>query len=279
VNIYSPRLADLRAREGTLFSAPAPAPVYIVERDPNFVHWRRWILSADAFNYYGLSGGAIKAWSTATVNSYGNTAHVHPYKSMYVGRWNQQLVCDPIVGYCDYAGWITLREDRNYNPVTCPDCAANWGGAIDGALGTWNNKPTTARFTSQAPSGSNQVHFSANNYPNVTWAGKTDFYNASFQLCAEPPSCAWAAVAVKLNNDMPPAGSRQITTEHELGHAIVLAHDGMDNDNRDSLCGAPRAPRTVMDYDCEDQMNGVQTWDSCGVNHAYYDPNWGWNGC
>jgi len=38
-------------------------------------------------------------------------------------------------------------------------------------------------------------------------------------------------------------------------------------------------PVIVMDYDCRDMGYGVQAWDSCGVNHAYYDPNWGYSGC
>lgn len=71
---------------------------------------------------------------------------------------------------------------------------------------------------------------------------------------------------------------RQATITHELGHAIVLAHDGLG----DGVCGGA-IPRTVMDYDCLDPpgniLNTPQGWDSCGINHAYNDPNWGFSGC
>ncbi len=64
---------------------------------------------------------------------------------------------------------------------------------------------------------------------------------------------------------------------HELGHAIVLAHDGLN----DGECGTEDIPATVMDYDCLDDevLNDPQDWDDCGINHAYYDPNWGYAGC
>lgn len=36
-----------------------------------------------------------------------------------------------------------------------------------------------------------------------------------------------------------------------------------------------------MDYDCLDNevINVPVDWDSCGINHKYYDPNWGFAGC
>jgi len=40
-------------------------------------------------------------------------------------------------------------------------------------------------------------------------------------------------------------------------------------------------PRTLIDADCTNynHLNVPQNWDSCGINHAYYDPNYGWAGC
>jgi hypothetical protein len=91
---------------------------------------------------------------------------------------------------------------------------------------------------------------------------------------------------------------RQGTVAHELGHAIVLRHDHSFwyPAYNDGKCGPPGdparvpgyLPRTVMDGDCLNTLlpdhsqfilNEPQPWDSCGVNHAYYDPNWGWSGC
>lgn len=36
-----------------------------------------------------------------------------------------------------------------------------------------------------------------------------------------------------------------------------------------------------MDNDCQHlfQVNTAQSWDACGINHAYADPNWGYGGC
>jgi hypothetical protein len=74
VNAYSPRLADLRGREGTLFQPSGGGAVYIQERNPSYVHSKRWILSADGFNYYGLSWGVIRNWISTNVNSYSTSA-------------------------------------------------------------------------------------------------------------------------------------------------------------------------------------------------------------
>jgi hypothetical protein len=276
---YSPRLfPDLRAREGTLFNAGSGA-VYIVERDPTLNYWKRWILSADSFNYYGLSWSAIQGWPGAIVNSYSETVHVHPIKSLFAGRWYQQLVCDFVA--CDYSGWITLREDRQY-PIPCNNCVSVWTPHINGALGTWNSRPTTARFTSQPQSSANEVHFSVTDYPDA-WQGEVAFYDPNSNHCGRPPTCAtFQSVWVRLNNrtnDSIPVNERQITAEHELGHAIGLAHDGLNDPPGEVSCGPLRFPRTVMDYDCMAQGYGVQPWDSCGVNHAYPDPGWGWSGC
>jgi hypothetical protein len=273
--------SNMRAREGTMFAASG-GPVYILELGPGVVYWKRWIVSADAFNYYGLSWGGIQTWPAGQVNSYGTTDSAHPFKSLFVGHWPE--CTQP----CNYASWITLNEDRHYD---CGDCLANWGAAVPGAIGTWQNSPTTARFVNQTThSTAWHVHTYVNNFPDM-WSGDVDHYDQGGSHC-NPPNCIWKYTNVRLNNARPPVGSRQITTEHELGHAIALAHDGVDpvsgEDIRDNLClnvktgggvGPTRVPRSVMDYDCQDQMYGVQSWDYCGVNHAYVDPAWGSAGC
>jgi hypothetical protein len=73
---------------------------------------------------------------------------------------------------------------------------------------------------------------------------------------------------------------RQATLVHEFGHALSLAHDGIGDGYCGTSSGGP-VPVTVMDYDCLDLgiVNGPADWDVCGVNHAYYDPAWGYAGC
>ncbi len=66
-------------------------------------------------------------------------------------------------------------------------------------------------------------------------------------------------------------GCRNRAIAREFGHVAGLAHEPWDYD-----C-ALSSPLSIMDYDC--LPIGVQPWDSCGINHAYYDPNWGWSGC
>lgn len=79
--------------------------------------------------------------------------------------------------------------------------------------------------------------------------------------------------------------SRQATVSHELGHAAGLRHDNSAAGEglNDFKCGEPGyPPRTIMDYDCyfsPEVVNVPQAWDSCGINHAYPDPYWGYSGC
>lgn len=76
---------------------------------------------------------------------------------------------------------------------------------------------------------------------------------------------------------------RQGTVSHEAGHGVFLRHDNSAGDPEalDGLCGVSPLRYSVMDGDCLFNLvlNTVQPWDSCGVNHAYYDPNWGYAGC
>jgi hypothetical protein len=45
-------------------------------------------------------------------------------------------------------------------------------------------------------------------------------------------------------------------------------------------CGGD-IPVTVMDTRCAETLttNKGTAWDACGINHAYYDPTWGFSGC
>jgi hypothetical protein len=83
-----------------------------------------------------------------------------------------------------------------------------------------------------------------------------------------------------------------------MGHVLGLGHDqsvaNPEVPESDHEC----VKATIMDYDCYQPISPTthqldvtdpaawanviinpQGWDSCGVNHEYYDPNWGYSGC
>jgi hypothetical protein len=78
---------------------------------------------------------------------------------------------------------------------------------------------------------------------------------------------------------------------HELGHTLLLDHDGLnpdgpdpddlpDRDYRCGLSGGWRVPETIMDYDCYlgAGTSGTVDWDWCGVNHRHQSGG-KWDGC
>ena len=269
VNGFQPLLPDRRAREGTLFNAGSGA-VYILERDPNFTHWKRWILSADAFNYYGLSGAAIQGWPVAQVNSYTTTAHVHPVKSLYVDRWYRNLTTS------------NLTMDRSYFSGIPPSA---WDGPITNARVAWDSTPTAVNFTDygQNFNSNNDIHLSVDYQP---WPdGAMSVFRASVggPSCGNPPDCpatTYRQVDVYLNHGQVAVNFRQATAAHELGHAVTLDHDGLNDPPGENTCGSPRVPVSIMDYECllNSVVSGPANWDSCGVNHAYAS-SWGMSGC
>lgn len=76
---------------------------------------------------------------------------------------------------------------------------------------------------------------------------------------------------------------RQATSGHEIGHGVYLRHDHSPGNPevKDGQCGNSPLRQSMMDGDCLDLfvVTSIQPWDSCGINHAYYDPNWGYSGC
>ena len=80
------------------------------------------------------------------------------------------------------------------------------------------------------------------------------------------------------------------TTVHELGHLLNLRHESVNADESIRYqCGFDNTgpiPVSAMAYDCIDPpaiggagIKNVQLWDTCGVNHAYPDPVFEWEGC
>ena len=73
-----------------------------------------------------------------------------------------------------------------------------------------------------------------------------------------------------------PENRGKVIVVHELGHAIANLTDIL----KDNYCYTNPRPR-IMDYDCLENStdDGPKPFDSCVINHLYYDPNWGFAGC
>jgi len=192
-----------------------------------------------------------------------------------------------------------LIRHRHYED---PSFATKWSTPISNAISKWNKAPTTVTIGDTTPADWHDVHIIVTNYSTSHFGrtlttlnalGVTYLFEEPYHECNltsygdcdanhSRPNTWWYA-AVLLDNDAHSgslygtAFQREATASHELGHAIVLAHDGPG----DHTCGTSTVPASVMDYDCLDQnlLNSPTDWDVCGVNHAYDDPNWRDRGC
>ncbi len=216
-------------------------------------------------------------------------------KSLFTDRW-YQFYEDSY----NYTTWMTLSTHKHIDS----GFSANWSAPVSAALADWNNAsvaPNTVFFSVNSGSDpEDDVHIAVTNDCVVHW-GKTlctyDALGMNYHFDQQKDPCQGGDCSVGPSDSKPntwwysmtlldddehsgsygTALKRQATVAHELGHAIVLAHEAYN-----FQCGPPAS---VMDYDCvlnATQQNGwyrPQQWDSCGINHAYYDPNWGWAGC
>ncbi len=178
---------------------------------------------------------------------------------------------------------MTLPTDIHYE---C--CQSTFQGPNDDAIASWNARNTTVYFSIQGAHDTwNRVHVFVKdvtgNY-NLGWAQawcrvappenfqSCDIHTASFYK-GHATNNNWAHVNTSGYNNY---GRRRFTTAHELGHVLALEEEGDNNYQGYTLCGGGSLPETVMDGRCD---YFVKPWDVCGVNHAYYDPYWGWAGC
>jgi hypothetical protein len=220
-----------------------------------------------------------------------------PVKRLFPDRWYQRLSDSG-----SYTTWMTLTGHRHY---ASSGFATNWASPITSALADWNDyniAPNTVYITDYAPASWHDVHQAVTDNC-FTDFGVTRCTNGALGVvylfdevkheCPggncdalhSRPNTWWYALVLLDNNShsggFGTAWFRRATTAHELGHAIVLAHDYSPGNGEvsDDLCGTPR--RTIMDGDCifDEVLNRPQLWDSCGINHAYYQPSIGYAGC
>lgn len=229
-------------------------------------------------------------------------------KRLHPDRWYQRLADTG-----SYASWMTLSTHRHYEP----GLGTPWSTPISNALNSYNSSSQpggthTVLMAEYAPAYWHDIHIWATkdgcvsdtySIPSTGQQATRDYctfaYGQVFRLDEGFHDCpggdcdsshsrpdTWWFVTVLVNeqthidqqDDNP--WFRQGTAAHELGHAIVLRHD-YSPEYGEFSDGDCTYPQTIMDGDCifNGDLNAPQTWDSCGTNHAYYDPNWGWSGC
>ncbi len=217
----------------------------------------------------------------------------HPQKSLLPDRWYQQLSDSG-----SYVTWMTLTGHRHNTDGS----ESLWGTPITQALDGYNNSANpggkhTVYIQDVAPQNWHDVHiwprydgcfFDGFGAGGCTAAeGAAFFYDEALHICPQANCDAlhsrpntWWYVAVVTNETTfqdnhgsyssgQQAFLRRGVASEEFGHAIGLAHES-------GSCGT-----TVMDSNCQHNfsVSTAQSWDSCGINHAYYDPNWGFSGC
>jgi hypothetical protein len=190
-----------------------------------------------------------------------------------------------------YGDWMTLSYHRHVASEYQPD----YDLPITNARDAYNDSSGpggthTVYFKELSPEPWHDVHLGVEsdcyfhfvqNLCAFGVTGATWHFNQNQQPCTG--NCTWWYSFAILNAEyLFHSWSRRSLASHELGHAIGLAHDGIG----DAVCPRfypPATHVTIMDYDCF-WDGGTDTsvpvaWDSCGINHKYYDSAWGYAGC
>ena len=213
----------------------------------------------------------------------------HTQKKLFSGRW-----FDPGVN-------LRTSQLNNPNTLVCDNdnfssCSPKWIGPIQNAVNDWNGQPDTADFVVQ---GDFNINYDINIVvvdeiiqPGIL--GLAQFYNSSGNSC-NPNLCTYYYGEAYMADDGHTGAygttqSKQATVVHELGHLLSLRHESVNADESVLYqCGQDDTgaiPLSIMSYDCVDppSVGGsglftVQPFDVCGVNHAYPDAAFGFQGC
>lgn len=233
----------------------------------------------------------------------------HPQKKLFAGRWykaNVDLTTSP--------PWFGVPGNpANGIPdypcdggIDTHSCVSKWSDPAYWAIGDWNNQPSGAKFFVQ-PYRSHNWDTNIYIIDNIPGApgllGYAAFYdNNGYECVPHPyvgapycPSYRWGdAVIVDDNHTgvFGPPLNKMATVNHELGHVLSLRHESVNADESVRYeCGQDSTgptPPSVMSYDCISPPGSpyfgagqyyVQDWDTCGVNHAYFDPFYEWEDC
>jgi len=167
-----------------------------------------------------------------------------------------------------------VNEDLTANAQHFPPVVpGTWDNAIGLAEGSWNSAPISPDFLNwpQRPA---DVLIDVGPVQGDLRAGWVEF---------QPTSGNVITAVLKLNT-LVQVNPSQPLVAHELGHVLMLAHDGLNPDGTDpdpledldQRCGnlpggVYRVPQTIMDYDCYVSfgVTGPVNWDYCGANHKF----------
>jgi hypothetical protein len=160
-NSYTNLYPTMYGREGTLVTTTGgDGKIYIIERNPSYVFVKRWIVSADSYNYYGFSWSAYRSWPASVMNAYSEVPeHVHPIKSLWPYIW-----------------WKNLGYDNNdlgthvrYEPGST---SGSWDIEIAQAKGDWNVGPITPDFFDD-PTAPYDVDVVVDDF-SASWSGQAE---------------------------------------------------------------------------------------------------------
>lgn len=235
------------------------------------------------------------AMAVLTSSSIGAAHPGHPQKQLFVDRWNTS---------------VNIASIDTYYAISCsggPSCITNYQNVWNASRYQWNNDPDGTWMNNyqviegesseismrvEQTSGCCSLQglsfcISSGTY-GYTWllvesggghsnCDTTTRNGDCFPFGNSTPAFIYTHAGINLNEFMLTNQSiRQGVMVHELGHAFSLAHEPYD-----SACPSSGGNISIMDYDClfGSYTNGVESRDTCGVNHAYYDPGRGYLGC
>jgi hypothetical protein len=241
-----------------------------------------------------IIGVAVAASSTSNTEGHAG----HPQKKLFTGNWwraqnglEMDLTTSDFVYECD-------------GGTDVPSCVSQWSEPMQDAIDDWNAQPMDVNFVqvgNQDLANDIFVVVVDELFGNPGVLGVAIHYDIDANPFCDPDACIYYygdAYQADDAHDFAAGGAfstaavRRSTVLHELGHLINLRHEsvsGYPNEAPHLECGTDFTgpiPVSIMAYDCINPpavggsgISAVQDWDTCGVNHKYFDAAIGFGGC